>query len=676
MSRTDGGRKLPDRQRIEANAAQLADVWGDGIPEWNDDTCAKADDARGGVIHFHTNGILPTPVGRHGIAWDGPHHRHQEWRAQLNRFGYIALLASGYRATGDEDYARAARDYIEGWIAAHPTTADWRAAPYDSVLNICIRLGQGVGAGWLGTLPVFFKSPVYDDAFVTALIESALAQLAYLRRHIAPEINWRIANANGLLVGGLLLDPLAEALALRDFAVRVLNDAFVRQVLPDGCHYERNPGYHHWMTTVMERCWLLDRAMPELGLSVDAQTVALMFDYSLASTAPNGSWNALHDCQGVQNPKYTSPAMKARADFRARAGLPDELPPPSRCFPDAGQALLRTDWTPQADYMTFDATLFGGCHFHPGRNGIQFHVKGRPMLVDPGYLSYEASDPMSAHGRSTRAHNTLNLNGWNQSPSDPTDTRAFSAVGYDVVASEYTGGYWCPADDGMHHAGDGIWGNHQRSLVWVHGRFALVIDNFTRNPIPATRPQPSIEINWQFNEGPVVLDAARKIVHTAGDGPNLLMLFPLGAEGFDLSLHEGERAPLRGWMPSLQGYAPAPQLVVEQKPMPQTWLDMATVLIPFEGATPPAVRTRMFAKTNDQRYWKLVLEWADGTSDTVVWNWRLCQMIGDVDGMSTDASLLHLRRDSSGEGMGGAAFGGTYLFPYERGTTQAGIIRF
>ncbi len=666
----------PTREQISNNAARLAAVWGDGIPEWNDSTRAVADDACAGVIHFHANGILPTAVGRRGIAWSGPQHPHQEWRAQLNRFKWLGPLAAGYRATGHDDYARAARDCIEDWIATHPTREGWQASPYDSVLNLCTRLGHSQGGGWLSTLPVFLKSSVYDDGFVSALLDSVLAQMDYLRRHIAPEINWRIANADGLLVGGLLLEPHPAARSLRDFAVRVLNDAFTRQVLPDGCHYERNPSYHHWMTTVMDRCWTLGRAMPELGLAVDAEGVARMYDYSLAATAPNGAWNALHDCQGIRNPDYRSPAREGRAAFRARAGLPDTLPPPSRFFPDAGHALLRADWTPRADYLTFDASLYGSCHFHAGRNSIQFHVKGRPILVDPGWLSYEGSDPMSAHGRSTRAHNTLNLNGWNQSPSNPAETRHFGAEGYDVVASEYTGGYWCGADDGTCQAGDGIWGSHHRALVWVHGRFAVAIDNFTRHPVTDERRQPSIELNWQFDEGPVVLDDRARTVHTCCEGPNLLMLFPLGAEAFELSVHAGERAPLRGWIPTQQGYGPAPQLVVEQKPMKQAWLDMATVLIPFEGTTPPTVRTRMFEKTNDRRYWKLVLEWADGSSDTVVWNWRLCQMIGEVDGMSTDASLLHVRRGPDGAVLGGAAFDGTYLQPQAGGIDRSGAILF
>ena len=77
------------RAQIDANAQRLAGIWGDSTPEWNTSTRDVADQACAGVIHFHTNGLLPTSVGRRGIAWNGPKHQHQEWRAQLNRFGWL-----------------------------------------------------------------------------------------------------------------------------------------------------------------------------------------------------------------------------------------------------------------------------------------------------------------------------------------------------------------------------------------------------------------------------------------------------------------------------------------------------------------------------------------------------------------------------------------------------------
>lgn len=219
-------------------------------------------------------------------------------------------------------------------------------------------MGNSQWPGWLGTLPVFSGSTAYDDVFVSALISSACTQLNYLRGHMAAAGNWRIANADSLLVCGILLEPLPLAETVRSFAIEILNDAFSRQVLSDGVHVERTPGYHYWMMKVMTRYWELSRVMPELGLVIDTKTLARMYDYALLSLAPNGAWNALHDCQNIVYGYYEMPnIMDERSAFLRKAGLPEKLPQTSQYFPCAGQALLRSDWELEADYLTFDATL-------------------------------------------------------------------------------------------------------------------------------------------------------------------------------------------------------------------------------------------------------------------------------------------------------------------------------
>ena len=267
-----------DTTQIRENAHRLVQVWGDRIPEWNEASRKTADDAVAGIVVFSCTGEYPIQVGRQQIQWQGSHHPDYEWAAQLNRFFFLAALASGYRATGNEDYARAARDYIEDWIRTHPAGPAWQTVGRDNTLNLGIRMGTSQWPGWLGTLPVFLGSRAYDDVFVELLVASAECQLTFLQGHLPGEGNWRLTSADTLIVAGILLQPRPIAALLLDFAVRVLQDAFRRQVLPDGAHVERNPSYHHWMARVMERFWELGRAMPELGLTVDPAVVARMYD--------------------------------------------------------------------------------------------------------------------------------------------------------------------------------------------------------------------------------------------------------------------------------------------------------------------------------------------------------------------------------------------------------------
>ncbi len=175
----------------------------------------------------------------------------------------------------------------------------------------------------------------------------------------------------------------------------------------------------------------------------------------------------------------------------------------------------------------------------------------------------------------------------------------------------------------------------------------------------------TIESCWQLSEGPAECDPATRRAVTRHTQGNLLMQFPLVLEGTRMSLHEGERDPMRGWLPIEWGRTcvPAPLLRLAA-PAFDAWNgDMATVLIPFAGATPPSLATQATGPDalQDARVaGRLCLEWADGTRDLVVWTRRLAHAIGRQHGLSTDAALVHLRLDASGALESGLMADGSY----------------
>ncbi len=639
--------------QLLCNAARLAMAWGDPYPTPEEQTRPIADRAVDGIISFyHTK---HTRVGRVNIDWSAPQHAHQEWPAQLNRFYALSALAAAYRATGTECYAEAARDYIADWIRAHPTCAEWTIAPYDNTLNLSARVG-----GWLGVLPVFCTSSAFDTAFRGLIIDSVRAQLAFLRPRLTPFGNWRLAQATAFLLCGIRLDPLPDTAEWRRFGVNIINDAAHRQILPDGAHIERTPSYHGGETQRMTHLWRLGQVIPELGLAITAEAVARMHDYALASTLPHGVCNPLHDSGGPRDGQRDNTALRARAAFRADAGLPDALPPTTQFFPAAGQAFLRDSWASDAVCLTFDATTWGGGHCHRSRNGVQLHAYGRSLVVDPGILTYEVHDPAMAHGRSTRAHNTVNLNGWNQSQANPTGTVVRSVPGYDVVASCYEGGYWPGrytwyVDQGY---GQGVWGRHHRTLLWVRGRCAVVLDVMN-----TVGEHSCIESNWQLCEGPYALDAASRRAHTCHPDANALLLFPLVPEQTTLAAYEGQEEPRRGWLQSdyTGPGTPAAQIVLHSTC--RDWCaDFATVLIPFAG--PDAPRVCATAHQVDGAS-ELTLSWEDGTTDTVFWTRELSRMLGAMGDLDTDSALVHVTRDADGAVQRAFAFDATYLRPYD-----------
>jgi hypothetical protein len=541
-------------------------------------------------------------------------------------------------------------------------------------------VGNTAVPGWLGTLPVLLGSPAFDEAFATRIANASRLLLEHLHARLSTlNTNWRLAEADSLLLNGLRLAALTESARWRALGAAALNDAMNRQFLPDGSHVERNPHYHTWPLWMMDAWQQLSLAWPELGLALDVAKLARAWDYALGATRPNGDENGLHDSNGIRVGRVRNIAADLRQAFRKRNGLPDTPPPPSQWFPDAGQAFLRDGWGEEATYLTFDASLWGGYHGHFSRNAIQVHARRRTLLCEVGWLtetgSY-SSKPIGAYSRATSAHNTLNLNGWNQTQANPSRTLYRHCEGYDFVCSEYDGGYYPGVAQGdlLATTGHGIWATHHRALLWIHNRAIVVIDSLFRQKVTDPEPEadvPSLESNWQFSEGGkgLMRDERTGRLNTTYPESNVLMLFPLVCEGMEWLVREGQEEPVRGWVngPVFQaGIIAAPQLTLRLPRMKGNWAERVTVIIPYRGAVCPGV-TAQASSTGTDNVGRLRLRWEDGTRDELEWYARMSLMIGALaSGYDTDASLVHRCLGPDGALRQGAALDGTYVRPYTK----------
>ena len=586
----------------------------------------------------------------------------------------VPRLAAAYRDSGDEAHAEKAKSLYLGWIARHS------ALKPEQKLNNIDEVVHGL-YGWLGTLHLLLASPAFDDETVESIINTARDQLAFLHDHVWAEHNWinlRNSYAASLLCNGLSLAFLPEAAQWIARGAHVMSDACHRQINPDGSHREATPHYHFCTAGDLLGAFRVARALPELKMNMCPEKMASLFDYLVAATHPSGWISSMHDgdygaSSGLRG-NGVADILEERAAFRQSLDLPEAHLPTTHVFPDAGQAFLRDDWTSESTYLTFDATRFGGYHQHPSCNAIQLDAFGRRLLVDPGRLSYQAR-PWNVYGWSTRAHSTMNVNGWNQARGTPR-LRHRSAPGYDLVEGLYSGGYWEHESrvdwDWENESAESIFGEHHRLLLWIRDRCVVVIDNM----LCANQggQSPSLECVWQLGEGPVTLAAEQGQACTGHPDANLLMLFPLQPDDTTLTVHEGETDPHRGWVPHKfdEEYTPAPQ-VVQSSPTfaPNGHVDLAAVLIPYPGTEPPQVEAIALAdpeKTTSDffhpGYGRVQLRWADGSTDDIWWKRRLATALDEQEGFMTDGSLVHLQKNADGELEKGLVVDGTFIAPY------------
>ncbi len=399
-----------------------------------------------------------------------------------------------------------------------------------------------------------------------------------------------------------------------------------------------------------------------------------MLDYALFSTAPDGGSIGLHDGE-CWRPKQERPAAvklgttpdtlhglrAARREVLDATGAQvparDEEESPSRFFASAGQLFLRSGFDADTEMVVFDATRWGGGHCHLSRNALSLYSGGRMLLVDPGIFSYETSDPFMAFGKSTPAHNTLNLDLMSQSEADP-DLHDLALLGDAAVASCTTAGGYYPGTytwNWRHGKHPGLFASHTRTLLWLRNRCLIVWDH-----VRLDRPGQMYGIHWQFPAGPAGCDPqARRAWSASPTERNILVQEIGGADPLHPFLAEGDGTTPAGWLPTdvTGGRTPAPQARYHAHAA-----GVATtacfLLLPFDGATPPAVPVERLAGRSG--VWGFRLGLPDGSELLVAAGDALKQQIESAGPLATDASLVAVTlRD--GKPIHSVGYGGMYL---------------
>lgn len=620
------------RAIIRKRAAALASFPGQRIEPGES---GKADRIATGTVFFYSS--TPVEVGLENIDWSGGHIRHQEWPAQLNRFFHLGLLASAYLATRDERYARAARSYIEDWMRddQYPNTRRFR--PGDNALTMSIRLGASAFAGWGGNLPAFLDSPAFDDAFLDRVFVSMARQAEYLRRNLTTVGNWRISELDALVFTALRFPFLEGAPALLETGIAGMRNALATQFLPDGVHIERTPGYHDWMTEVAVNFIDLARRFPEADAKVDQARTVRSLDYGA-----QGELFGVNDSTAPHRDPARLSRLERRRESLVVMGIAErhpKEPPLDQVFPDAGQVFSRSSWKPGADYLAFDASTWGGGHSHLSRLSFVFRSGGRMLIADPGILTYEMSDPTGPYGKSTPAHTTLNVDGGNQSNGDAQLLRTAFKPDIALVHARYQGGWWkgrytWSFDQGH---GEGIWGEHERILLWVKGEYLVVIDSLT------TDGGHEIRNAWQM--GPMEkweLDPAARRWWSVNRDTNVLLQLVTAPKETAQQCHEGEREPLRGWVGHHgNDSVKAPLMEFRYPSAPNRPVTTAALIVAFKGEAVPEYRVT--ASTGAGSVQHLEIAGPAGTTDQLAWTQGLALPIEDGRPFITDARLVWMR---------------------------------
>jgi hypothetical protein len=400
------------------------------------------------------------------------------------------------------------------------------------------------------------------------------------------------------------------------------------------------------MAQVAVNYYDLARRFPEADAKVSGARAVRALDYGA-----HGELFGVNDSIAPHKDPSSFSRLAARSAGLATMGLADRFPVEpalDQVFPNAGQVFARTSWKPGAEMLAVDASTWGGGHSHLSRLSFAFRSGGRMLVADPGILTYEMSDPTGPFGKSTAAHSTLNVDGMNQSGADAQLLHTAFTKQAALVHARYQGGYW-PGTFSWGFSkgrGSGVYGEHDRVLLWVRGEYLLVIDTMT------TEPERSIRNCFQLGPMEKWSHDAQGLRWWSGNADtNLLAQMVVAPAKAEMEVFEGKRDPLRGWVGHHGNDAAAAPLVEYRYQAQSSRPVMSVVLLAaFRGAEPPRITV---VSPRPQR---LTISRTGGPVDHVAWTQGLELPVEGGSPFTTDARFVWAR-----EGGAELLLEGTYL---------------
>jgi uncharacterized heparinase superfamily protein len=396
----------------------------------------------------------------------------EEWRIDWVKFYYGLDLADAFRATGASVYLQAWERLVASYVLQVPPEHDDSEVTARRVLN------------WIYA---WQRLPEVDPFVAHALLEHLGQQVQHVRRTLSPERNHRTLELYALLIAALALPELGLEPPIAELHENLLADFG-----PDGVHRERSTHYHcialRSFVGVRENCRRFGVALPA-GFD---ERLALACAFARDCRRPDGTIPALSDSDTGD---YTE-LLQLAARLLARDDL---LHSQAGAYPTGGYFIQRTP----DRYLIFDCGPLGdGGHGHYDALSIEAWAGDEPLVLDPGRYTYAEGEPNLRHWfRGTAAHNTVTVDGHDQTPYARTRSSLPSAVATFLGGDDHrlAGEVRSPCYDAV----------HRRTITLVDGRFWLVEDELE------DERSHRYDLRWHLPPGPAHLRADGVVTPTA-----------------------------------------------------------------------------------------------------------------------------------------------------------------
>jgi len=527
-------------------------------PRWNRDpkTGIEAPLIYGKLLDYRD----PDLVGDAKYLWEPNRHLH------------LVTLAQAYALSGSRRYYEALAEQLESWFIACPYALgpNWASA-----LEAGIRLVNWAVAWQL-------VQPIADSDFKARWLRSVYEHTHFIRHWFSAHSsanNHLMGEATGLYVAALTWPHWPELREWGKAARAIVEREALAQNAPDGVNREQAVWYQQFVLDMLLTCLLAGKANGEPFSGAYESRIEAMMDYlaSIMDVAGNvpmfgdadDGYLLRLDPQPQFSPYRSALGLGAllfrRGDFKLKAGALDDRArwllgsgapaqydalhaeatrlPVRQSFPEGGYYILGADFDMAAEIRAVvDAGPLGytaiAAHGHADALSFTLSVGGREFLVDAGTYAYHTQERWREYFRGTGAHNTVRIDGLDQSEQGGNFMwvkHARTGCGMWLSSAEKdTFEGW---HDGYLRLSDPV--KHRRLLELDKRARRLVIEDSL-----AMAEEHDVELLFHWAEDCRVDEVADGFL-IERDGITLRLALPAGGVA---GIYRGSLAPLFGWI--------------------------------------------------------------------------------------------------------------------------------
>jgi hypothetical protein len=496
-----------------------------------------------------------------------------KWVWEMNRHHHLVTLSKAFFLTGNEQYTAEVCAQLSGWMETNPP---YFGVNWTSSLELAIRL-----INWCWVLAFIRHSTHLDQGLFRDITNSVNEHLKFIKKYrsaFSSANNHLIGEAAGLAIAGQFFSWIPRSTYYRNLGYTILEKEVASQIYPDGVPMEQSIHYltfildlnlfswqlaelnqlqvpDVWYQRFRAACNFLHHGMdengnlPDIGDSDDAMLVPLnhaenekdpsSFLVSAAVILKDSSFKT--STTGWDGKNQWILGRDGQEPYNSLPTKSSTLQ--SSRFDQGGYCVMRTPET----VIVFDCGPLGylstAAHGHADALHLSISREGIPLLIDSGTYAYQEGGRWRDYFRSTAAHNTIVIDGDNQSEILGTflwgrkaNTQLLkwdSQAEFDIAIGEHDG-----------YSRVGI--IHRRAVVFLKPNWLFVSDWIIGGG------DHSVDQLWHLSpHSEVELRQDQAIIKTQGI---IVSIHTEESSGMLANVIKGSNEPIQGWISKGYGH--------------------------------------------------------------------------------------------------------------------------